>query len=681
MSPAAKGFTYSEVRLGFLILAFLLMGMVTVLPVTAAPPTVPPGTINPTTIPKYVNQLLVPPAWTPASTAGGVDYYEINISEFQQQVLPTGMPTTTVWGYGGLVGTSFVRNAPAGTFEVTRNTPVKVKWTNDLTGKHLYAVDPTLHWADPNSICGMPVGGICPASKDPVNITCIYHVYENMCMPVLNCAGAACPAFPPGFSLAQYPVAISTHVHGGEQPSAFDGGPEQWWTWNGLNGTDYRTFEATTPGSAVYYYPNEQNATTLWYHDHALGITRINVLSGLAGFYLLRDPADPTEQVLANWTGTPYEVPLAIQDRTFWAVTDPTGNNAYKPGDFWFPTVGLNPTIHPYWMPEFFGNTIMVNGRVWPNMNVEPGTYRFRLLDGSNARFYTLSFSNKMGFTQIGTDGGYLKSAVPLTQLTIAPGERADILVDFSALPVGTKVILMNTAKAPFPKGTPADPQTTGQIIQFTVVPATATTPAFPVLPATLNPTLAGATFPTIPAAGALRKVHTLQEVMGPGGPVEILLDGQKWGAPTSELPAKGSVEEWVIVNPTADTHPIHLHLVQFQLVSRQAFQVSKYQKDWLALQGNVMLPLMQPTVQLDPIPYLQGKVVGPTPNEMGWKDTIQMNPGEVTTIRVRFARQDGTGTAPNYFSFNPSDGPGYVWHCHIIDHEDNEMMRRYFVV
>jgi spore coat protein A, manganese oxidase len=163
---------------------------------------------------------------------------------------------------------------------------------------------------------------------------------------------------------------------------------------------------------------------------------------------------------------------------------------------------------------------------------------------------------------------------------------------------------------------------------------------------------------------------------MGAGGPLEVLLDGKKWSAPISETPTLGSTETWVIVNPTADTHPIHLHLAQFQLVSRQSFQVNKYVTDWTTLNGMAPVPndaiINNPPYQN----YLQGKIVGPNPQEMGWKDTIQANPGEVTIIQVRFSPIDGT---PNY-PFDATNGPGYVWHCHILDHEDNEMMRPYTV-
>ena len=133
------------------------------------------------------------------------------------------------------------------------------------------------------------------------------------------------------------------------------------------------------PNAAVYYYPNDQEPTTLFYHDHALGITRLNVASGLAGFWKIKDLCDPIDNKLPSGK---YDIPLAIQDRSF--NTD---------GSMWFPTEGNNPDVHPYWNPEFFGNTIMVNGKLWPNLNVDRGQYFFRIVDGSNARFYNMSLT------------------------------------------------------------------------------------------------------------------------------------------------------------------------------------------------------------------------------------------------------------------------------------------------
>ena len=644
-----------------------------------APPDFP--TLDPLTIPKFVNQLVKPPVYVP-TTVSGVNYYTINMTRFTQQIIPSSTPNpvnpalpfpeTEVWGYGGIVDynpltgqtNAFFRFAPGPTFEAMRGTPVSVTWQNFITSSHMFAVDPTLHWANPNMMSMHPP------------------------MPW--------PAFPPGFSDAQSPVPLIPHLHGGEVHSTSDGHPEAWFTYDGMRGDAFNVTAVGTgnPNEARFYYPNQQPPTTLWYHDHALGITRINVMSGLAGFYLLRDTWEFTPDANTGKRPLPfgsYEYPLAIQDRSF-----------NVDGSMWFPKIGLDPMVHPYWQPEFFGNTIMVNGKVWPNLNVEQALYRFRLLDGSNARFYTIWFQVKplnpllnpppLTFYQIGTDGGYLPAPVPLTRLTIAPGERADIIVDFSILSPGDRVIIRNSANAPFPSGTSPDPKTVGEIMQFTV-----NGPLSDANQPTTSPLTLPSTIPVL-TTNAPSRTLTLIEKMGMLGPTEIFLDGQRWaGNPIqaiSEMPKVGSTEDWYIVNPTADTHPIHLHLVQFQLVSRQKFNVGKYLADWMLLNGvdpvtMAGLPLDQPTVNVPSLaPYLKGKPAGPAPNEMGWKDTIQVHPGEITIIRVRFAPLDVglLGKPPyvpftNQYPFNPTTGPGYVWHCHILDHEDNEMMRPYKVI
>ena len=670
-----------------------------------------PVFLDPKTIPKYVNELVVPPVYTP--TAGT---YTVKMVTSRQKILPTGTPgvvlpgggvwdgMTNVWAYqgdaiikgdtlkqlnplwvNGYTQTNFVWS-PSATFEAVKGTPITVKWINNINVKQPFAVDPTLYWANPwKPNLNNPNGDIAKAFPDG---------------DIFSATGGPFLAFPPGYIgtgtgfaalNAQEPVPLVPHLHGAEVPSQYDGGPEAWWTSSATNlkGPNYNSAAGAAAGEAIYVYPNAQEPNTLWYHDHALGITRINVMSGLAGFYLLRDPAAVVTLPLTAANLDEYltqtfqygisEIPIAIQDRTF-----------KTNGELWFPEVGLNPTIHPYWMPEFFGNTIMVNGMVWPNLDVTPGWYRFRLLDGSNARFYTLSFSNGMSFTMIGADGGYLQAPVVTNTLTIAPGERADILIQFTQAMVGQKIILTNTAKAPFPNGAPADKATVGQIIQFTVKATTDPTwvngvtgvQTLEALPATLNPTLgttAGA-FPTLTAASVTKTRYiTLNEVMGAAGPVMVVINGQHYYGTATETPTAGTVEEWVIINLTADTHPIHLHLVTFQLVSRQPFQAGKYNTAWLKLQidpntGLQLAPAFPDWYvpkELNPTPWYQRAAILPTPTEMGWKDTLQMNPGEVTTIRVRFASQDGLP-----FAFDPTAGPGYVWHCHIIDHEDNEMMR-----
>jgi FtsP/CotA-like multicopper oxidase with cupredoxin domain len=674
----------------FAMIAILTMLLSTVYIASAAKPVPPPGpTLNPKTIPTYTQQLVIPPVYTP-TIVGGVDTYTIRmVSGINQQILPPPFPSTPTWAYEGLTSVGVLAHSPAATFEATKGTPAQVTWINDIVSNYMFPVDPTLHWANPNNI--------------PMDTAMTQAM-----------AGLA-PPYPPGYNgvpytlpgtttvtnpnawQAQTPIPLVPHLHGGENPSDYDGGPEQWFTNTGIHGPDYASAIAGQTNAATYYYPNQQQPATLWYHDHALGLTRINVMSGLAGFYLLRDPTMTFDQYMTtNFVYGVNEIPLAIQDRSF-----------NLDGTFFFDTVGINPTMHPYWMPEFFGNTIMVNGNVWPNLNVDQGWYRFRLLDGSNARFYTISLKSmatgaKLPFIQIGTDGGYLKAPVTLNELTIAPGERADILVDFSAITPGTKILVENKAKAPFPAGAQPDPQTTGQIMQFTVGATAGFNKGLPItFPADLNPTLpVAALFPTLTASTTFvapavnPRTLPLVEVMGMLGPLEVLLNGQKWIAPTTEQPRVGDTEDWVIPNLTADTHPIHLHLVQFQLVSRQKFDAAKYTAAWLAANAAGSATGMPPwdngytPVHVDVTPYLKGKATPAALNEQGWKDTVQMNPGEVTVIRVRFAPQAAPTTgagAPtagiNLYPFNPSLGPGYVWHCHIIDHEDNEMMRRYKVL
>jgi spore coat protein A len=631
-----------ETRRILRIFAVSLVLLAMMLPLIQMPAAALPASqtpMDPTTIPKYVNQLNGPPPvfkatkiWDPV-TSKWTDSYTILASEFTQQILPAPLPKTKVWGYGGLskdaltgANLGFIRNSPSPSFEVTRGVPTNIAWVNGIYTKYLFAVDPTLDWANPNNF---------PAPQQPVNA----------------------PAFPPGYLQAQYPAAIVTHVHGGEQSAKYDGLPFAWWTWNGLHGPDYNTYKPTSANAAVFHYDNTQSVGTVWYHDHAMGLTRSNVYSGLAGFYFIRDPADTIAPLLPSGK---YEVPLAIQDRNF-----------YMDGSLMFPSdPAPNPEIHPYWVPEFFGSTIMVNGLVWPNMNVDQGQYMFRVLDGSNARVYHLYFSNNMPFTVIASDDAYLRAPIVTTDLTIGPGERYVILADFTGIPAGTQILLLNDANAPYPDGDPVDPNTNGQIMQFTVNNAPGFVPK--TLPTILNPALT--TYPSL-STPILERNITLKEWFGPNGPQMVTVDGQQYSSPISELPAKGTTELWRIIDDTGDAHPMHWHLVNVQVVSRQAFNITNYDADWMALNGD--LPFNHPTLNVNLENYLEGPVIAPTPLEEAWKDTVLVLPSQVTTFLIRFAPTDGT---PNY-TFNVSEGPPYVWHCHIVDHEDQEMIRPYRVV
>jgi FtsP/CotA-like multicopper oxidase with cupredoxin domain len=433
---------------------------------------------------------------------------------------------------------------------------------------------------------------------------------------------------------------VSVHLHDGNTEPQSDGHPEL-------------TFRPG--GTYQYHYTNDQQATTLWYHDHALGITRLNVYAGLAAFYLLRDELDTGRS--DNPLGLPsgrYEIPIVIQDKMF----NEDGTLAYPTGEI------------TLWAPEFFGDVAIVNGKAWPNLDVDRGLYRFRLLNGSNARFYDLSLRGHVMF-QIGTDGGLMSAPVPLNQIVLAPGERADVLIDFSKIPGGSKIQLINSAPIPFDEG--ARSAKIGglpirEIMEFTV---TGSLGFRGPIPESLRPVV------PLPAPVKVRNV-TLVEILDPetGEPLKVLLNNLPWETGHVETPKVDTVEQWNIINTTGDTHPIHLHLVQFQILGRQRFDVEAYLEAYNHLLPNPAGAEDGPWPAPSADPFARGVMHGPEPFEMGWKDIVQAHPGEITRIRIPF----GANAAPG-LPFGNSFTGEYVWHCHILEHEDNEMMLPYEIL
>lgn len=467
------------------------------------------------------------------------------------------------------------------------------------------------------------------------------------------------------------------HLHGAHDAAAMDGLPAS-------------TFLPTNQFS--YTYGNDQAATGLWYHDHAWGMTRLQVTAGLAGQYWLRDNYDTG--TASNPLGLPSganEIPLTLQDRTFNA----DGTFSYPVGAFTAPY----PVGYPHnWAPESFGDTAIVNGKAFPNLNVNRGLYRFRVLNASNARFYNLSFDTGATFYQIGSDGGLLDRPVPLTSLRLAPAERADLLIDFRNYPPGTQLQLTNDAVAPYPSGARAAVRGGNplhQIMQFTTTSASGNATS---LPSTLR---GGSgqplTLPTLHPTNT--RTIMLNEIEDPAQPVHVMTNNQFYadssGKPRTsgiENPALNSVEEWDIVNTTQDAHPIHLHLTQFRLLNRQAFDVSGYVaavNRQLTINGTAGPGLPDPSAagsgprpEVSAAAFLQSTPTTAAANESGWKDTIVAMPGYVTRIIVPFG-----GTAANIPAPFTGDAPGatvqqftgtYVLHCHILEHEDNDMMQPY---
>jgi FtsP/CotA-like multicopper oxidase with cupredoxin domain len=508
--------------------------------------------------------------------------------EFRQK-LHRDLPPTRLWGYAG--------SYPGPTIVATRGTALRVNWTNALHRPALLAslpVDTTLHWADP-----LGRGHAQGHERGP--------------------AGRRGPY--------RGPVPLVPHLHGGETEPASDGHPDAWFT----PGLELRGAAFTR---ASFDYTNRQPAGTLWYHDHALGITRLTVYAGLAGFYLVRDPA--LEHELALPSGR-FEREILIQDRSF-----------DEAGQLLYPRAGTDPSRHTHWVPEFFGDTIVVNGKCWPWMAVEPRRYRLRLLNGSNARFYRLRLSDGRPFIVIGADGAMLPAPAGVDAIVLAPGERADVVVDFAGATPGSRSRMLNDAPTPFPAGDVPDPRTTGRILEFRI--GALSGPDASNIPSRLAP---------LPELGtpALTRRLTLQERMGPRGPVAVLLDDKLWSDPPTETPRLGTTEHWEIYNLTEDAHPIHLHLVHFQVLGRQPVRVDGLAR---ALRDG-----------RDPSAFLPGPPLPPEPGERGWKDTVRANPREVTRFAVRFAPMEGGS-----FPFDATAHPGYVWHCHVLEHEDNEMMR-----
>ncbi len=746
----------------FLTLLVLLLA----LPSYAAAP--PGGTLNPRNVPKYVTPLVIPPEMPPvAVNPDGTKSYDIEVIPHNQPILPpvandgTPMNPTPVWTYAA-VGNPATRNYPAFTIEVEKNKNAAVTWRNrllDANGNplpHLLPVDRSLHWANTELL------------------PCMDGTTRTDCRPAMS----------NGLILQQPytgPVPIITHVHGAHTGPESDGYPEAWYlpentatTTPGFvtEGRLANSFGManTLNGAAAFNYPNTQKSTTLWYHDHTLGMTRLNVYAGPAGFWLIREKdalGKDAETGLAatdakgmiqslpgprpNTATNPIdhlgyrEIPIVIQDRSF--NHDPlTGatqlfypnNRAFFEGlkqatQLKIPFVGdpLNPSdIAAIWNPEAFFNVMVVNGVSWPFMQVEPEKYRLRLLNGCNSRFLNLSMMalgangkviGEVPFYLIGNDQGLapqvtriitgeainLTPGAPEPPFAPVPGEmkallmglaeRADVIVDFSKVPVGTVAVrMLNTAPdAPFGgfPDIPADPGTTGQVMEFTLVPdnpatVDASTPPadlvltnndpiqnlvpaqnlalieeessfvcvsinpagkVKVLPvaAPFNPldpnnacALAGG-FPFAPKEAVLGTVTTDAQGNASG-------TKQLWGDTIRTTPLKGSTETWEIWNFTVDAHPIHLHLVHFQVLERELFN-----------------PVLDAAGA--PIPNM-GTLAGTFQPLEAWengapKDTVIAYPGQVTRVQATF---DIAGL--------------YVWHCHIVEHEDNEMMVPYCV-
>jgi FtsP/CotA-like multicopper oxidase with cupredoxin domain len=654
--------------------------------------------LDPTTVPKFAQQLNIPQIWTPTPVTrnGQVvqENYTLSVVQTTAQVLPPGLPNTTVLAYSGSAHpkgsntSSTISVTPGAVFENTVGIPSQITWIDNIQQPAFLEVDPTLHWANPLSM---------EVPTPPFNL------------------------FPPGYTNSLFPVAHVTHTHGLAVPPSMDGTAEEWFTPN-------LTYKGPSFVTNVYLQPNQQAPTQLFYHDHVMGVTRIGLYSGVIGTAdFIRDPAhNPLDASTSPLPTGNFEIPLAFSARKFYTdgnVDFPPDRNTLNSSDANNANGGDSPPNQPYWSYNEGADQILVNGSVWPNLNVQRQQYRFRMLAGANAQLFDLQLcvgdwnaalsadktSNTLvpvsddgnsasctgtivPFTVIGSDGGYLPAPLASNDVQIGITERADVLVDFSKFAAGTKIALINrTAHAGHPTGS------TEIVMQFTVQNSTAITP----------PTLSASLFPPKPTltANAPKRIKVLRTFVD-DDPLSTTfdkrsIDGLDFDTPPTEFALVGSTEEWDLLtvfpggpgtefagDSDLNTHQIHIHLLEFQVLNRQVFDSASYGEKWALLNGHNPISSQ---ITLDPTPFLQGSVIPPAPVETGWKDTVQAPTGFITRILVRWAPQatpsGGVQPGQNQFPFDPTSfpdpiaGPGYVWHCHLVGHEDHDMMRELVIV
>ena len=677
---------------------------------------------SPTTIPLFGTTLrgigtigVCAPDPTPAPVTG-VTHYTINIDQFQDPGVCPSLGPTTLRGFNPARLLAGRNNTHLGGILVgQKGTPIQITFRNNLPGgMHIIPNDLTI----------------------------------------------------PGADLGNNRTAV--HFHGGLVPWISDGGPFSWWDPTGGQGSSFVNNQVLNPSArtneAEYYYPLNQSARFGWYHDHAIGITRINAYAGIASGLLIRDPFERNlvNQGLPNYVEAGgNEIPLVIQDKVFvglnTAALDPTWpavSSATTPGSLWYAhvyerarwrvagnLVGGNLTPpDPSVIPEFFGDTMLVNGTSFPKAAVEPRRYRLRFLNACNARFLNLQLYvadgslngitlNALGnptnapalcnpnspgtsptVLQIGTEGGFLPKPaliptnvpfnplLPLkSSLVVAPAERPDILIDFKAY-AGKSIILYNDAPSPFPggdprydffplwnvKGNPVNALTPAGfgpnsrvLMRFDVAPAITGSPDLElrINTGTDMPGLDTPLIPfgvSVPPLGVPVRRLSLNETFDPYGRLIQMLGtlvppgspsagfGRPYESPVTESVAAGSTEVWEIFNATGDVHPMHFHLVNVQVINRQPFQVSSLG----STQGGVTFT---------------GPATPAEPNETGWKETVMMFPGTVTRIIMRFDLSPIVTAGGAVVPTPPSPRTGgneFVWHCHILEHEEHDMMR-----
>ncbi|KAL5228995.1 hypothetical protein ABZP36_017260 [Zizania latifolia] len=494
------------------------------------------------------------------------------------------LPATPVFVYGQCPDTA---TFPGPTIVARHDVPLFVTWQNHLPAAHILPWDPTVPTAIPKN------GGV--------------------------------------------PTVV--HLHGSAHPPQSDGSAFAWFT---------AGFRERGPAwtQTTYRYPNVQPPGNLWYHDHALGLTRANLLAGLLGAYLIEKPE----------VDTPMDLPcddddlhLIIADRSF-----------NVDGSLYMNYTGTVPSIHPQWQPEYFGEAITVNGKAWPFLAVHRRRYRLRILNASNARYFNVSLSNGLPFHVVGSDASYLTAPVTVSNLLIAPAEIFDVVIDFSQSPT-TEIEMLNSAPYPFPTGSPAGPLN-GKVMKFVVIPNGPQDP--PDNSTVPDHEVPYATVTALPPTTNTRYIVMYEYLTPSGQSTHLYINGLRLEDPATETPKSGTTELWEVINLTGDNHPLHIHLGMFQAVKMQQLVNQQTFTDCMAAVNDA--------VKCNVDQHAVGPIVPVPDHEKTWKNVVKVPPGFVTSVVVAFKLVDTNQTYP----FDTTAEPGYVYHCHILDHEDNAMIR-----
>lgn len=493
------------------------------------------------------------------------------------------LPATTVFAYGLSRKTATV---PGPTIEALHGIHTRITWNNYLPSKHILPWDPTIPTAIPRTKKGIPT---------------------------------------------------VVHLHGGVDEPESDGHSASWFT------AKFKE-RGRSWTKKKYHYHNLQHPGTLWYHDHAMGLTRVNILAGLSGTYIIRHPQ--VEMPLGLPYDEEFERPLVVFDRSFRAD-----------GSIFMNSTGNNPSIHPQWQPEYFGDAIVVNGKAWPYMIVRRRKYRFRIINASNARFFRFYLSNGgLGFVHIGSDSAYHDKPVLLNKILLAPSEIADVIVDFSKS-YSNSTILSNDAAYPYPSGDPVN-DANSKVMKFIIKPNQELDKS------KIPRDLIKYPSPNPSSTSITRYIAMYEYTSSTDEPTNLYINGKPFEARATETPKVGTTEIWNVINLTEDNHPLHIHLGLFVALDQtELVNVDGFKECMMKINDAIECRVDK---------YARGKKIDVPEHEKGWKNVYKMMPGYVTKILVRFSYIHSNESYP----FDVTAEPGYVYHCHILDHEDNVMMR-----